>query len=103
MKNIFSAAKTKQINGKKKKTRISSNWLEYYGSNKELQEEVVKLGAENFHREILHLCKTRSECSYLETLEIFRQGALLGNNFYNEWCSCKIRKAHLKNISINPI
>jgi hypothetical protein len=94
-KKFFSKAGYKTVKGKKKKVRKSSDWLTYYGSNKELQEDVKNLGAENFYREILYLCSSRSECSYRETNEIFKQDALLSENYYNSWVTCKIHKAHV--------
>ena len=94
-KKFFSKAGYKQVKGKRKKIRKTSDWEKYWGSNKELQEEVKKNGEEQYTREILHLCKTRSECSYYETWELFTRHALLGNGYYNAWVSCKIRKDHL--------
>lgn len=95
-KKFFTKAATRQVKGKRKKIRKSSDWEMYWGSNKKLQEEVKKNGSENYTREILHLCKTRSECAYWETFEIFSRHALLNDGYYNEWVSCKIRKDHLK-------
>ena len=94
-KKLFTKSGRKQTKGKIKKVRVTSDWLDYYGSNKELQEDVVKNGADTFHREILYLCATRSECSYRETKEIFSRGALLTENYYNSWVTCKIHKAHV--------
>jgi len=94
-KKLFTKSGRKQTKGKIKKVRVTSDWLDYYGSNKELQEDVVKNGVDKFHREILHLCATRSECSYRETQEIFKRGALLTENYYNSWVTCKIHKAHV--------
>lgn len=94
-KKLFTKSGRKQTKGKIKKVRVTSDWLDYYGSNKELQEDVVKNGADTFHREILYLCATRSECSYRETLEIFSRGALLTEDYYNSWVTCKIHKAHV--------
>ena len=94
-KKFFTQSKTKQVKGKKKKTRVSSNWLSYWSSSEELKKEVKENGEENYTREILHLCKSRSECSYWETFEIFNRHALLSNNYYNSWVSCKIHKAHV--------
>ena len=94
-KKLFTKSGRKQTKGKIKKIRVTSDWLDYYGSNKELQEDVVKNGADKFHREILYLCATRSECSYRETQEIFKRGALLTENYYNSWVTCKIHKAHV--------
>ena len=99
-KKFFTKSSRKQIKGKTKKVRVTSDWMKYWGSNKTVQEDVEKHGAENFKREILHLCKTRSECSYYESLEIFTRGALIKQEYYNDWISCRIRKAHLKNLLI---
>jgi hypothetical protein len=94
-KKFFTKAATRQVNGKRKKIRKSSDWENYWGSNKKLQEEVKLNGPEQYTREIMHLCKTRSECSYWETWEIFNCHALLHEHYYNEWVSCKIRKDHV--------
>lgn len=94
-KKFFTKSKTKQVKGKKKRSRVSSDWMTYWGSNKKLQEEVKENGEDQYIREILHLCKTRSECSYWETWEIFSRHALMHESYYNEWVSCRIRKDHL--------
>ncbi len=98
-RKYFSKAGTKQVNGKKKKIRKTSDWESYWGSNETLKAEVAELGEHNFRRTILHLCKSRSECSYFETYEIFTRHCLLDELYYNEWVSAKIRKAHLKNVA----
>lgn len=95
-KKFFTKAATRQVKGKRKKIRKSSDWEMYWGSNKKLQEEVRTNGPSEYTREVLHLCKTRSECAYWETFEIFSRHALLNDGYYNEWVSCKIRKDHLK-------
>jgi hypothetical protein len=99
-RKYFSKAGYKQVNGKRKKIRKASDWETYYGSNETLKKEVAELGAHNFRRTILYLCKSRSECSYWETFEIFSRHALLDESFYNDWVSAKIRKAHLKNVRL---
>ena len=50
---------------------MESDWRDYYGSNKHLQEDVKKMGEDFFHREILHICKTKGECAYMEAKEQF--------------------------------
>ena len=94
-KKLFSKAGRKQVKGKVKKIRKPSDWLSYYGSNDELKKDVANLGAENFKREIIYLCQSRSECSYLETYEIFIRDALLREEYYNTWVTCKIHKVHV--------
>ena len=97
-RKYFSKAGTKQVNGKKRKIRKTSDWESYWGSNETLKAEVAELGEHNFRRTILHLCKNKSECSYWETFEIFTRHCLLDELYYNEWVSAKIRKAHLKSL-----
>jgi hypothetical protein len=94
-KKFFTKAASKQIKGKKKKIRVKSDWIDYFGSNEELKEEVKNLGGDNFHREIIHLCKTKAECSYRESYEIFIRDALLKEEYYNSWISCRIHKKHV--------
>ena len=95
-KKFFSKAGYKTVKGKRKKIRKPSDWLEYYGSNKTLLEDVKIQGEQNFKREILHLCKTRSDCAYLELREQIDKRVLESDGFYNDWVSVKIRKNHLK-------
>lgn len=97
-RKYFSKAGYKQVNGKRKKIRKTSDWEAYWGSNDTLKAEVAELGEHNFRRTILHLCNSKSECAYWETFEIFSRHALLDSVYYNDWCSCKVRRAHLKNL-----
>lgn len=94
-KKFFTKAGTRQVKGKKKKIRKTSDWESYWGSNTELQTEIKQNGEEQYTREILHLCKSRSECSYMETWEIFNCHALLSDSFFNSWVTCKIHKSHV--------
>lgn len=94
-KKLFTKAKTKQVKGKKKKSRVSSDWMTYWGSNTELQEDVKRLGENEFVREILYLCKKKAEMTYYETYEIFVRHALLSENYYNGWIMARVRKDHL--------
>lgn len=97
-RKYFSKAATKTVKGKRKKIRKSSDWENYWSSSEEVKKEVEKYGKENFTRTILHLCKTRASCSYMETHEIFKNHALLSDNFINAWVSCRIHKSHVKEV-----
>lgn len=95
-KKFFWQRKVKTVNKKKKRILAESNWKDYFGSNSNLNEEVKKHGVAFFRRTILHLCKTKSECAYLETYEQFKRNVLLSEEYYNDWVSCKITRTHLK-------
>ncbi len=97
-RKYFTKSKQKQVKGKKKRIRASSDWQDYWGSNAELKQDIEQNGVENFKRIILRLCKTRSECNYYETKYIFDHDALLKAEFYNSWVSAKIRADHLKHL-----
>ena len=97
-KKFFYSAKTKQVKGKKKKIKVSSDWQTYYGSSAELSKDVISLGQDKFKREILHLCLSKGDCGYLEAKEQFVKGALESDDYYNTWIMVRVRKSHLKGI-----
>ena len=95
-KKFFYSARTKVLKGKKKRYKIASDWQTYYGSNTELQTDVKTLGEKMFLREILHLCKTKGECGYVEAKEQFNRSVLETDDFYNTWIMVRVRKSHIK-------
>lgn len=97
-KKFFWSSKTKTIKGKKKRSKVESDWKDYFGSNKVLIEDVKVNGKENYTREILHLCKTKGECNYLEAYEQFTRKVLIGEDYYNEWIMVKVHRSHIKGL-----
>lgn len=96
-KNFYRAVTKAPLKGKKRKrrSRATSDWETYYGSNEELQQDVIKLGADNFEREILRLCNTKGESTYYEAKYQFEYDAIISDKYYNTWIYCRIRKDHL--------
>lgn len=92
-KKLFTASKTYQKNGKKRKKRVESNWNDYTGSN-EMLNEAVGNGA-NIRKTILHLCTSRGWMSYRETQEILNREALQSDKYYNGWLSARLHAKHL--------
>jgi phage terminase large subunit-like protein len=98
-KKLFTRAGRKKVKGKTKKIRVESDWMKYYSSSDELNEDVQKLGKNVFRREILRLCKSKSECTYYEAKYQFELSVLLVNT-YNKWIQCKIRRnTQLRNLT----
>jgi hypothetical protein len=95
-KKFFYSSKTKQVKGKKKKYKVQSDWQTYYGSSDSLMKDVLELGHENFSREILHLCRSKGECGYLEAKEQFVRGVMESEDYYNTWIMVRVRKSHIK-------
>jgi hypothetical protein len=100
----FSKTTTKTVvlkNGTKKKkkikSKIDSDWMDYYGSSIELNKDIELLGKENFIREILFYCKSKAECSYIEAREQFGRKVLESDDYYNGQISVRVHGSHIKN------
>lgn len=79
---------------RRKRIKVESDWRNYYGSS----QAVMALVERNVHfrRDIIHLCRTKGECSYYEAKEQFAQDVLLRDDYYNDFIGCKIHSKHLK-------
>ena len=80
---------------KKIRSKIDSDWLTYYGSSVELSKDIVELGKDNFTREILFLCKSKAECSYIEAREQFSRRVLESTEYYNGQISIRVHGSHI--------
>ena len=91
----------KQKNGIKKKKRIrskiDSDWQQYYGSSAELSADIEKLGTNNFTREILFYCASKSECSYIEAREQFSRRVLESTDYYNGHIQVRVHGRQILN------
>ena len=67
----------------RRRYKVESDWQEYYGSSDDLTIDIKILGAENFKREILFYCKSKSELSYVEAREQFSRKVLETKDYYN--------------------
>jgi len=109
---------TNNINGKKyigkklfwKKVRYKtkpkirmkqSNWKSYFGSSKLMLEDIVQQGEQDFHREIIRICKSKGEMSYCELKEQIDKEVLLKDNYYNNFIGCKIHGSHVTGMKKN--
>ena len=97
-RTTYRVVKLKNGNKKRKKIRgtIDSDWQTYYGSSPELSKDIEQLGIENFSREILYYCKTKSECSYIEAREQFARRVLESDDYYNGHIQVRVHGSHIK-------
>ena len=97
-KTTYKTVKLKNGTKKKKKIRskINSDWQEYFGSSIDLNKDVESLGMNNFTREILFFCKSKAECSYIEAREQFARKVLESNDYYNNNIMCRIHGSHIR-------
>jgi Putative endonuclease segE, GIY-YIG domain len=99
-KTTYRVMKLKNGNKKRKKikSKIDSDWQLYYGSNMELNQDIERLGADNFTREILFYCRSRAECSYVEAREQFRHKVLESDEWYNGHIQVRVHGSHIKKL-----
>ena len=86
---------------RRKRTIVESDWQKYYGSNNRVKDLLESKGEKAFNREILHLCKTKGEMSYMEAKLQFTFDVLLSDKYYNEFIGCKIHANHVSRLKEN--
>ena len=77
--------KEKAETGTRKRTKRvtkQSNWLDYWGSCKELTAEIKNEGKKMFKREIIEICCTKKYLNYSELSHQIKND-VLNNNSYN--------------------
>ena len=95
---ILPVTKTRK---RRKRTIVESDWKKYYGSNAMVKELLESKGESAFKREILYLCKTKGEMSYMEAKMQFMFDVLLSEDYYNEFIGCKIHSNHVNRLKEN--
>jgi hypothetical protein len=73
--------------GRKVTTKLvtkESDWKTYWGSSKELQNDVKELGPDYFECLILKLCPNKKQLTYFEMHYQCTTGCLLTSNSYND-------------------
>jgi hypothetical protein len=100
-KGFFSKVTKPPLKGKKRKRRSikESDWKSYCGSSETVKTLVEENGLDHFEREILHLCKSKGEMSYIEMREqIVRDVLLKPDEYLNGFVGGKIHRNHLKGL-----
>lgn len=97
-KTSVKTLKRKNGNKYKKKTisLIPSDWPTYWSSSERLIEDVNKLGADKFEREILFFCSSKGGLGYFEAqLQMDLRVLEKQNMYYNGIVSCRVHFKHV--------
>lgn len=100
-KILISKRKLKPLKGQKRRRTklVESDWQTYYGSNDEIRSYIDEGQYDRFYREILTLCKSKGEMSYIEAREQFEREVLLKpDEWYNGIIQVKIHRNHVKSL-----
>ena len=94
-KQIKTIKKLKPLKGKKNKRHFDAetDWKTYMSSSNELNEDIIKLGKDNFKFEIIRFCDSKFELAYFEAKIQFDNEVLLKDGFYNGIINCRIGRA----------
>ena len=86
------------LKGRKNKRHSvkESDWRSYFGSNEKLKLLVEDIGPDDFHREILHFCRSKGELSYMELQEQMDRRVLFDDTYWNGIINVRISTVHLK-------
>jgi len=68
---------------KKKKVITESDWKDYFGSSKELTDEINKIGKDKYSREILQLSYNSKQNTYFEVLYQMKYDVLRRDDCFN--------------------
>jgi uncharacterized ubiquitin-like protein YukD len=93
-KKVFHFTKSIQKNLKKKKIKVESDWKTYNGSNEDLLLD-IKMNNPTLIKEIIQICYSKSELSYIEAYHQFINNVLIDSTYYNNWISVKVTRRHL--------
>jgi len=94
-KTTYKVVKLKNGTKKKIRSKIDSDWRDYYGSSPNLSKDIELLGKENFKREILYYCTSKAQCSYIEAREQFLNKVLESDEWYNGQISVRVHGSHI--------
>ena len=96
-RKLLTKAHRRQKNKKVIRTRVESDWREYWSSSPEVKQLVEEKGADNFVREILMFADTKGQLNYLEEKFLYCVGALESEVWLNSNIRSKMYKRNILN------
>jgi hypothetical protein len=97
-RKTLTKAKTRILKGKKLRSRVSSDWQDYWSSSPHLLEEISSVGKDSFRREILCFAYTKGSLSYLEEKYLYVLECLERDDCYNGNIRARVMKSWVKRI-----
>lgn len=93
-RKLLTKASKKTVNGKKKKTRVQSDWQKYWSSSPQIKEWIKEAGGTNdFTREILCFVSSKGMLAYAEEFFLYSMGVLESDNWLNNNIRSKIYRS----------
>lgn len=88
--------KIKTVNGKRRKTKVESDWKDYYSSSQYINQKVESSGNSDFKRYILMFCPSDGSLNY-EEMKLQMDLRVLESDLYlNGYIGGRISSSHIK-------
>jgi hypothetical protein len=71
---------------------VDNDVEKYWGSSKELLNDIEKYGIEHFSREVIEVCYSKFHMTYSELLWQIKTNSLMDQRFYNGILNVRISK-----------
>lgn len=93
-KQLLKRLKRKPLKGKKRNRidYVNNNVDEYWGSSKQLLDDIEKYGIGHFSREVIEMCGSKFHMAYSELVWQIKCNALMDDRFYNGILNVRISK-----------
>ena len=96
-RKLLTKAHRRQKNKKIIRTRVESDWREYWSSSPEVKLLVEEEGTDNFVREVLVFAQSKGQLNYLEEKFLYCVGALESEHWLNSNIRSKMYKRNILN------
>ena len=95
-RKLLTKAHTRQKNGKKIRSRIESDWRDYWSSSPDIKKMIEDDGGtHNFSREILIFADTKGQLNYLEEKFLYCLGSIETTDYINSNIRSKMYKRNI--------
>lgn len=96
-RKLLTKAHRRQQNKKIIRSRVESDWREYWSSSPEIKSMIEKEGTDNFVREVLVFADTKGQLNYLEEKFLYCVSALESEHWLNSNIRSKMYKRNILN------
>lgn len=87
----------RQKNKKIIRSRVESDWREYWSSSPEIAKMIEEEGTDNFVREVLVFAQSKGQLNYLEEKFLYSVGVLESESWINSNIRSKMYKRNILN------
>lgn len=96
-RKLLTKAHRRQKNKKIIRSRVESDWREYWSSSPDVKQLVESEGTDKFVREVLMFAQSKGQLNYLEEKFLYCVGALESEHWLNSNIRAKMFKRNILN------